>query len=173
MKNNFYSTKYGKLYRHYDSYTDRTNHNNFYGIDNSSSIEFVFNANPNLQKNFKTINYEGTSGWQVDSITSDLTGNIDNNELRDSTLSVKSYNEGIYYENGIPYRAGFNRKENKYVANLINNTPVNPNEVVFGSAMTGIKGFFATVKMSTDATTNIGGTKELFAVGTEIVPSSK
>ena len=173
MKNNFYSTKYGKLYRHYDSYSDRTNNNNFYGVDNSSSIEFVFNASPNLQKNFKTINYEGTSGWQVDSITSDLTGNINNNELRDNTLSVKSYDEGIYYENGIPYRAGFYRKENKYVANLVNNTPVNPNEVVFGSAMTGIKGFFATVKMSTDATTNIGGTKELFAVGTEIVPSSK
>jgi hypothetical protein len=39
--------------------------------------------------------------------------------------------------------------------------------------MTGIKGFFANVKLSTDTTTNVGGVKELFSVGTEIVVSSK
>jgi hypothetical protein len=173
MKNNFYSTKNGVLYRHYDADLSRTNTNNFYGVDNASSIEFVFNASPNIQKNFKTINYEGTSGWQVDSFISDLTGSIGVNEVRDTTFSVKSYNEGIYYENAIPYRAGFNRKENRYVANLVNNTIASNEEVVFGQSMTGIKGFFANVKLSTDTTTNVGGVKELFSVGTEIVVSSK
>ena len=43
-------------------------------------------------------------------------------------------------------------------------------EVNFGSSITGIKGFFATVTMSTDATTNFGGVKELFAVSTEFSP---
>jgi hypothetical protein len=173
MKNNFYSTKDGVLYRHYDADLNRTNANNFYGVDNASSIEFVFNASPNIQKNFKTINYEGTSGWQVDSFISDLTGSIGANEVRDTTFNIKSYDEGIYYENAIPYRAGFNRKENRYVANLVNNTIASDQEVVFGQSMTGIKGFFANVKLSTDTTTNVGGVKELFSVGTEIVISSK
>ena len=173
MKNNFYSTKNGILYRHYDSDLQRTKSNNFYGVDNASSIEFVFNSSPNIQKNFKTINYEGTTGWQVDSFASDLTGSIGPNEVRDTTFSIKSYDEGIYYENAIPYRAGFNRKENRYVANLVNNSIASDQEVIFGQSMTGIKGFFATVKISTDTTTNVGGVKELFSVGTEIVISSK
>ena len=39
--------------------------------------------------------------------------------------------------------------------------------------MTGVKGYFATVKMSTDLTTNAGGTKEMFAVSSEFVISSR
>jgi len=39
--------------------------------------------------------------------------------------------------------------------------------------MTGIKGHFATVKLSTDTTTNTSDSKELFAVSTEFVISSR
>ena len=172
MKNNMYTTKYGVLYRHYDSDLVRTNHNNFYGVDNDSSIEFIFNNGPSIGKNFKTISYEGSSGWQIDSMQSD---GMDNNGIisKDITLPVKSYVEGLYTDQGIQYRAGFNRKGNKYVANLVNNTPASPEEVNFGSSITGIKGFFATVNMSTDATTNFGGAKELFAVSTEFSPIQK
>ena len=104
LKNNFYSTKNGSLYRHYDSDFSRTNHNNFYGVDNESSIEFVFNGDPSLQKNFKTINYEGSNGWQVDSFVSDFTGDIVNSQLietNDQTNVVKSYHEGVYTEKGV------------------------------------------------------------------------
>ena len=73
----------------------------------------------------------------------------------------------------MPYRAGFYLKDNKYYANLVNNSEATPGEVVFGSSMTGIKGHFATVKISTDSTTRVGGTKELFAVSTEFVVSSR
>ena len=62
------------------------------------------------------------------------------------------------------YYAGFDRKENKYVANLINNTPANPGEIIFNQDISGIKGFYATVKMSTDLTTQLGGEKTLFSV---------
>ena len=105
--------------------------------------------------------------------SSDLTGNIGEIERRDTTFNIKSYDEGVYYEDAVLYRAGFNRKENRYVANLVNNTIASNEEVVFGQSMTGIKGFFANVKLSTDTTTNVGGVKELFSVGTEIVVSSK
>ena len=33
--------------------------------------------------------------------------------------------------------------------------------------MTGIKGFYAVVTMSTDSSTDLGGEKQLFQVGTE------
>lgn len=171
LKNNLYTAKNGSLYLHYD---EQVNANEYYGVSNNSSIKFVFNANPSINKNFKTINYEGSSGWQVDSFVSDtytIQPNI--NQDLDQTNSVKSYEEGLYTESGIPYRSGFYLKENKYFANLINNSEATPGEVVFGSSMTGIKGHFATVELSTDTTTSVGGTKELFAVSTEFVVSSR
>jgi len=171
LKNNFYTAKDGSLYLHYSPLVSA---NNFYGVSNNSSITFIFNPNPSVNKNFKTINYEGSSGWQVDSFISDsyaVAPNI-NSEL-DITNSVKSYEEGAYIENGITYRAGFTIKENKYYANLINNTEPTAGEVVFGSAMTGVKGYYATVKLSTDDTTAPGGIKELFAVSSQFVISSQ
>ena len=171
LKNNYFTTKEGSLYIHYDSLT---NANEFYGVSNQSSITFIFNPSPSINKNFKTINYEGSNGWQVDSFVTDA-ANIRPgvNEVLDQTNNVKSYDEGLYTENGIPYRAGFVEKENKYYANLVNNSTATSGEVVFGDSMTGVKGYFATVKMSTDLTTNIGGTKEMFAVSTEFVISSR
>ena len=58
------------------------------------------------------------------------------------------------------------------MANLINNSPAAAGEVMFGADMTGIKGYFATVKLSTDAVTDLGGMKELYAVSSNYVESS-
>ena len=139
--------------------------------------EFIFNANPSIIKNFKTVNYEGSNGWQVESFLSDAEGfDVQSNaqtQFNDSAKLIRSYDEGLYNEGGVPYRAGFNRKENKYFANLINNSAARPGEVFFGDATTGIKGYLATVKVSTDAATDPGGLKELFAVSTEFVVSSR
>ena len=46
----------------------------FYNEYSGSKITFLFNPQVNLSKNFQTINYEGDSGWQVDSFTSDKQG---------------------------------------------------------------------------------------------------
>ena len=69
--------------------------------------------------------------------------------------------------------AGFYLKENRYVANLVNNSTAFNNEVAFGASMSGIKGYFATVKLSTDNSTQVGGMKELYSVGTKWVVSSQ
>ena len=58
------------------------------------------------------------------------------------------------------------------MANLINNSPAAAGEVFWGDAMTGIKGYFATVTMATDSVTDSGGMKELFAVSSNYVESS-
>ena len=58
------------------------------------------------------------------------------------------------------------------MANLVNNSTAAPAEVIFGNKMTGIKGYFATVKMSTDTLTDPNGMKELFAASSDYVESA-
>jgi len=83
---------------------------------------------------------------------------------------IYSYDEGLYTENNIQYRAGFDRKQNKYMAVIPNNTqtPI-AGEVIFGNSMTGIKAYYTTVTMKTDTTTDPNGLKELFAVSSTFV----
>ena len=168
LKNNLYTTFENDLYRHYtnDSY------NNFYGVYSDSSVEFVLNDNPSIMKNFKTVNYEGSDGWQLDSMVTDNEGPAYGG-YSDVANVIKSYQEGLYTTGGIEYRAGFNLKENKFLADIINNSQVQQNEVNFGNQITGVKGFFAVLKLSTDSTTRPQGEKQLFSVGSEIVLSSK
>jgi len=198
LKNNFYSTFSGGaagsnnngLWKHYFG----EDYNKLYGQPVASSITTVFNPKVSLSKNFLTIGYEGSNGWQVDSFISDSTGVDSGVNYFDRTLSIKSYDEGQYVINpndgqpvrpanyqsvfdtpNPPYtklRAGFNRKENKYVSNIKNNSSGRPGEVIYGQSMSGIKGMFATVTFSVDATTNINGKKELFAVSTNYTESS-
>jgi hypothetical protein len=178
LKNNFYTFTESDLYEHYDE-TTTNNRGIYYGVYSPSTITFVFNPSPSTVKVFKTVEYEGSNGWEVESYVSGFTepnlgpGNVYLN-TQDTTSSIYSYDEGLYTDSvtGQPKRAGFYRKENKYVANLVSSSVAAPNEVRFGVDMTGIKGYFATVKVKTDVTTQQGGIKELWAVGTEYVPST-
>ena len=195
LRNDFFTFNEGSLYKHYSTTANR---GNFYGVDNNTSITFIFNPAVSLSKNFKTINYEGSNGWRIDSFISDATGPDEYNgqyiSFNDTTNSVPSYMEGEYILNPAtgevvypaqygsvfgntnpPYNrnyAGFVRKENKYVANLVSSTPANQGEIIFGNQVSGIKGYFATVTISTDNTTQVGSAKELFAVSSEYVESS-
>ena len=197
LGNQFYSLNSGKLYQHYSQTGTR---NVFYSTASvATSITFIFNPAVTSSKNFKTVSYEGTSGWQINSFVSDTTGrnlnfsnsNWINNE--DTSALIYSYVEGRY-DSTLPnpltgtavavrpfYQAGFDRKENLYVSNLINTSVAGPGEVgniqlnaagVSFNAMSGIKGFYATVTISTDTVTNPGGEKELFAVSAEYVANN-
>lgn len=70
------------------------------------------------------------------------------------------------------YNAGFTLKENRYVANLINNSSATTGEILFGSEMSGVKGFYVTGTLATDLTTNPGGEKQLFSVMSEYVANN-
>tara|TARA_R100001594_G_scaffold38169_2_gene68970 strand:+ start:3265 stop:5049 length:1785 start_codon:yes stop_codon:yes gene_type:complete len=199
LKNKFYTFIDSNIYEHYDD-TQINNRCKFYGAATPSecSIEFIFNPNPSVTKNFNTIGYEGSNGWEVDSIKSDFEGfdffNGATNQYQDVVNPVKSYVEGAYDSANPPltgaaaltatatqpvFHAGFNRKENKYVANLVSRSVVRPGEVVFwdgdanvANPMSGIKGYLVTAKISTDSTTDVGGMKELFSVSSNFVLSS-
>lgn len=185
INNVYYSIEGGNVWKHYNE-SVINNRGYFYGTYYPTSVQLSFNSIASISKNFNTINYEGTNGWQVDYFLSDRTGptviNAETNNYKDETSSIYSYDEGVYTESGVIRRIGFDRKENKYVANLINkgvlisgtNQNVSfgqPGQVVPGSSMSGIKGFFATVKLRTDNTTELGGLKTLFTVSSNFVKS--
>ncbi|MFY8248463.1 MAG: hypothetical protein ACOVJ5_02045 [Gloeomargaritales cyanobacterium] len=179
LKSKFYTLNKGRLWVHYNEAANTRG--NFYGVQYNSNIRFVFNEAPSNVKVFKTINYEGANGWQVDSFRSDLTGPdylnsgyINTQDVAGvlTTPAVFSYMTGAYDDYGNSYpstlyppinRAGFDRKENKYMAVLMNKSEPNPEEISFGNEISGIKGYFAIVDMSLDNATDVGGAKELFA----------
>lgn len=178
----------------YSHYSTAVPHSQFYGINNKAEVSIIANSIPSLQKNFLTVDYEGDNGWQASILTSDRTGFDDKRTLtgtwtgdwvksRDSGDPIYSYLEGAYDSlgntgiNANPQNqplghAGFTRKENRYVANLRNNSAAATGEVLFGAQMSGIKGYFATVTIQTDGTTQLGGPKELWAAATNFVTSS-
>ena len=190
LQNNFYSIKDGEIYKHYQITEPR---NQFYGQTYDTKLTFVFNPEVGYSKNFLTVDYEGSNGWQIEEFASDFTGAdvatgaTSWRSYRDTTTQVYSYTEGKYDSQNPPqsypnatvppfYWAGFNRKENKYTANLINNSVTGEGEIanitgpgVFGQAMSGIKGYLSTVTISTDNVTEPGGEKELFSVGSKYV----
>ena len=172
----------------------------FYGKRNESSVSVVFNSSPSMSKVFQTVNYEGSNGWKLNSFVSDLTGkNFGGNPTpswsndNDRTNSIYSYTEGEYAINPangqvveradylavfgtinppyIRYYAGFDRKENKYFANVVNSSVSSQGEVIWGDSISGIKGYFVTATFSTDLTTDLGGSKNLFSVASKFVQS--
>ena len=179
LKNEFYTVKDFDLYQHYKG--GQLNHGNFYGVHYNSSIEFIFNPKATTSKNFQTVSYEGSNGWQLDYFVSDSTAALYNTfsgtyyPAQDTVNFIPSLNEGEYVDTvtGLPQHAGFYLKENKYVANLINSSQPIGGEVLSGQSMSGIKGYYTTVKLSTDNSTQVGGAKELYCVSSKFVVSSQ
>ena len=184
LKDTYYTTFDGKLWKQHDEISN-SNRGTFYNIFTKSSVQFVINDGPSLKKVFQTVNYEGDNGYEISSFVSDfqqVDPNIplqspptytNSNAYQDTTTTVKSYDEGYYTDSeGYPKRAGFDRKENLYVANLINNSAQRPDGILYGSQMSGIKAYFATVTIQTDSSTDVGGLKEIWSVGSTFVKSS-
>ena len=165
LNTSFYSTKNGKIWQHY-IFNGQLKRGVFYDTVYSSSVELVFNANQSLVKNFKTVNYEGSKDWKMDSMAT----SSDNALTISRSINVLTEASNLQdLENQLLHN-NFKVKEGKYFANIINNSVSRAGEVTWGQSSSGIKGFFATIKMSVD--NNLVGKKELFAVSTEYVESS-
>jgi hypothetical protein len=162
LNNNYFTTKLGKIYKHYTLAPSTQARGVFYGEQNDSSVTFVFNGAPSMVKNFQTINYEGDTGWRMDSFKT----NTDTTLPITSAVFVTTLEQ---MQNSLLINR-FKQKEDKYYADLVNGTPSQNGEVVWGSSSSGVKGFFGEVTMSMN---NAGvGKKELFAVSTGFVQSS-
>jgi len=162
LNNNYFTTKDGKIYKHYTLAANTQARGVFYGLQTSSKVTFVFNGAPSMIKNFQTINYEGDSGWKMDSFKT----NTDTTLPITNAVFVTTLEQ---MQNSLLINR-FKLKEDKYYADLVNGTPSQNGEVVWGSSSSGVKGFFGEVTMSIN-NSNVGK-KELFAVSTGFVKSS-
>jgi len=84
LNSDYYTFKNGMIWSH-----DNETRNTFYeGAAEKSSVQLIFNDSPNKIKNFKTISYEGDSGWTVPLIQTDQ---------QDGAVTTFLNKENIYY----------------------------------------------------------------------------
>jgi len=160
LSSTFFTTNSGKLYQHYGS----SAYSRFYDQVFPSTVKVVLNAQPSTVKVFKTINYEGTNDWTANSIiaSSGDVGQVPISKYVQPT-SLSDYSTELFTNS-------FKKKENKYFANILNNSSATAGEVVFGNNVTGVKGFFNTIEFSLN--NSINKKRELFAVSSDTVESS-
>ena len=176
VNSSFYTAFNGGLWLHH-TLGNQTKYSNFYGISYNSDVTLILNSNPSVVKNFKTLNYEGSDGWATDIITT---------SSGDAALPIAKYvaiNNYNALENNM-FANNFKRKENKFFANLLQDIGGQPaklagtdivvpqsGEILWGFEVSGLKGFFSTIKIKTINSVE-SGKKELFAVSSTIVESS-
>ena len=150
----FYTYGVNDLYKHYDLDANR---GSFYGNSTiASTVDLIFNKPPSISKYFKTINYEGNTGWSVESIETDS----DNGSPIPAYVSTSASAENTWQDLVV---SGFKKKDNKYYSYIVNETLPKRNEILFGGDISGVKGFFNKVQLSVSDTS----AKELFAVSSE------
>lgn len=163
LRNETFTFKEGNVWRHY---TNSVYRGSFYGVIYNSNIAFVFNPEVSGCKTFNTINYEGTNGWQALNLTTDTDKGV-NIAYSSQVTTLANLETQIVINN-------FKKKENKYFANIVNNTAAGAGDVIFGQSISGIKGYYANATML--ITNNNFGTpdsrNELFAVSLGYVESS-
>jgi hypothetical protein len=165
LKNNFYSLKVTTNNGQGVWLHNTGNYGKFYEIAYDSNVTVILNKEPSLVKNFKTINYEGSDGWQLESMVAssgDVSVPIGKYTLQTNLSALES---DLFSNN-------FKRKEKKFFANLINNSPATEGEILWGPSSTGLKGFFTEAKIKLINQDYPTTKKELFAVSSDIVESS-
>lgn len=166
LKNEFYTFNNVDLYKHYDTSVPR---GNFYGADFSdpSYVKLVFNNQPGITKTFTTINYEGTTGWEMEELKASESTAPNTSVLEAYKIPKEGTLDG---SNTI----GFVKKEDKYFAEIRNKAnDFFQDKSHFNTS--GVKGYYVDVTMQYwSPTASAGGAKqELFSVGSEVIQSSK
>jgi len=150
LDGNFYTFKRGELYLH----NTNSGYNTFYNQAAApSTVELIFNENPSANKNFNTINYEGTNTWDITTIETDT---------QDVALPITNNVDAAIDTDAIINLSVFKKYDQKYFANIINDSSAKAEEVVFGESMSGVKGHFMKVTLNNSKT----GYQELFSIST-------
>ena len=83
INSKYFTFKNGHIFQHHTG-----TRNTFYGVKTDSEVTFLMNESPANIKNFRTLNYEGDSGWTCDSIVT---------EQQDGSISSFVEKEGKYF----------------------------------------------------------------------------
>ena len=122
------------------------------------------NTDGSVVKTFKTLGYEGTTGWSASDIKTDLDGAAYTDLGVDIAKADYSFNTDYI----LP--SMFKKKENKYFSILQNGSIAGQeDEVLFGGEVSGIKGMYLHTKLKTTENSK----QELFTTLSEVVISSK
>ena len=109
LNNIYYTFNSGKLWKHN---SEGVNRNTFYGASAAESyIEPILNDNPSTIKTFNNISYEGTTGWELDFMQTDISsvGNepaLENFSLLTLQLSAAADNSVITGEQSVYAKSG-------------------------------------------------------------------
>ena len=68
LNGTYYTMKDGELYK---QHVASSNYNNFYNTQYNSTVDFIYNQDPSVIKNFKTLSYEGSENWYANTIETD------------------------------------------------------------------------------------------------------
>jgi len=160
VRNNFYTYKDKKIWLHYSN----NKRANFYGIKNISSITTILNQNPSVTKSFKTIDYEGDSGWELQSANTNTDTSLSVEQAVAFYSSLSDMEAGLFVNN-------FKLKEDTYAANLFNVTPPNNAEILSGQDLSGIKGYYLNCVMNINVN-NQREERKLFMVGSSVTTTN-
>jgi len=168
LNSRFYSFDQGIIYEHNKGF-----YGDFYGFKSDSNVTVVLNSNPSVVKNFKTVNYEGGLNWQLESFIA----SSGDQSLPIAPFTTTGLATLAQLETNL-FALNFKRKENKFFANLqqkltVNTTP-QYGEVIYGEDISGVKGFFSTVKFKliNSDSANEEIKRELFSISSDIIESS-
>jgi len=92
LSGEYYTIKSGLLYQHHVE--NNTERNTFYGVFTPSTINVLLNANPEIVKNFQTLNYEGSQA-RIDPFVS---GTVNGVTYTDNQYYNLSQKKGWYVE---------------------------------------------------------------------------
>lgn len=170
LNNEFYTFNSKHMYKHYDTTVPRSK---FYGaaFPDPAYVDFIFNDQPSIIKSFLTINYEGTTGWDMDSLSAGgyaITGYDTYDNVNEAYKIPK---EGTVVSGET---IGFVKKEGKYFSELRNKAvDVFQDNTYFNT--TGVKGYYTDVRMRYwNPTENASAKKaELFGTSSRIILSSR
>ncbi len=167
LNNKFYTFNKGNIYVHYKN----TDYNVFYGQPAAtSSVTAIMNIDGSVVKTFKTLGYEGTTGWSANNIKTDL----DNSNYSDLAENIAKYEYDFGYDSNNEFinilPSMFVKKEGKYFSVLQNASTVGQeDEILFGASVSGVKGMY----LHTTLETKENSKQELFTILSEVVISSK
>lgn len=158
LNSNFYSFKNGELYLH----NSNPIRNQFYGIDNPSSIKTIFNAEPLMVKMFNTVLLNSTHPWSAEIVT-----NI-NDGFIDSTYFVEKEGQFYAYIRRIDDTIDIKQLSTQGIGNpyAVNASPID--DVVVTTSID----FSNLIAVGDTIYKNNAGTLELIGVVTSLSPSS-
>lgn len=166
VNNEFYSFNSNNLYLHHSENVPRCS---FVGNsrNHEAFVDFVFNDKPEIVKTFLTINYEGTTGWSMESFNTG--GNMISgyNAYDDINTCYVVPQEGTVVGSET---IGFIKKEGFYFSELRNKAR---DFFQDGSNFntTGVKGYYSDVRMQYwhPEETESAAKAELFSVSSEVI----